>query len=109
MRDFSLTSDFTLFSLGLKSEIVVRHAHHCFYCEVEVKELPTMYESIMVKLFWICVDFLEDASDFFGITYEELNIWVFIIIHPLITIALALMLYKSLKRESALHSLARPR
>jgi hypothetical protein len=53
-----------------------------------MKELPTMYESIMVKLFWICVDFLEDASKFLGITYEELNIWVFIVIHPAITFVL---------------------
>ena len=37
-------------------------------------------------VFKICVIFLVDLADFFGITYEEINIWVFVIIWPALTI-----------------------
>ena len=38
------------------------------------------------KVFKICVIFLVDLADFFGMTYEEINIWVFVIIWPALTI-----------------------
>ena len=37
-------------------------------------------------VFKICVIFLVDLADFFGITYEEINIWIFVIIWPVLTI-----------------------
>lgn len=44
---------------------------------------------------------LVNLAKIFGISYEELNIWVFIIIHPLITLILfiwVLSLYRKIKK-----------
>jgi|TARA_R100001530_G_scaffold134580_1_gene109721 hypothetical protein len=40
----------------------------------------------MDTLFQWCVAVLYDASAYLGCTYEEINIYLFIIIHPLITL-----------------------
>ena len=37
-------------------------------------------------VFRICVVFLVDLAEFLGITYEEINIWIFVIIWPTLTI-----------------------
>ncbi len=37
-------------------------------------------------IFSICVYILVDMADFIGISYEALNIWVFVIIQPLLII-----------------------
>jgi len=37
-------------------------------------------------IFYWCVDILHDISAYLGCTYEEINIYLFIIIHPLITL-----------------------
>ncbi len=42
----------------------------------------------MSKLFDICVAILYWISDVTGLTYKEANIWIFVIIHPLLTIVL---------------------
>ena len=36
----------------------------------------------MQELFQICVDILRWIASETGITYEEANIWIFVIIHP---------------------------
>lgn len=36
-----------------------------------------------------CVRLLYDWATFFGITYEEINIWIFIVAWPIITLAMA--------------------
>ena len=36
--------------------------------------------------FRICVILLVDLSDFLGVSYEEINIWIFVIIWPALTI-----------------------
>ena len=83
MRDFSLTSNFSLFSIVLKFEIVVRQAHHCF--ALKGSNMESLYTALMAKLFWWCVDLLAYSAKTLGITYEELNIYVFIVLHPAIT------------------------
>ena len=48
-----------------------------------------------------CVKFLYLVADFFGITYEEINIWLFVIIGPLfflISIYLNYYFYKKIKK-----------
>jgi len=40
----------------------------------------------MSELFDICVDILYWISGLTGLTYKEANIWVFVIIHPLISL-----------------------
>ena len=42
----------------------------------------------MNDLFDLCVAILYWISDLSGLTYKEANIWIFVIIHPLITISL---------------------
>ena len=43
---------------------------------------------MMDQIFDWCVDVLIYWSGIFGITYKEINIWVFVIIWPLLTIIL---------------------
>ena len=38
------------------------------------------------ELFKLCVIFLVDLSNLIGVSYEEINIWIFVIIWPLLTI-----------------------
>lgn len=39
-------------------------------------------EEAIITIFWYCVDILNVICDAIGITYEALNIWVFIVIQP---------------------------
>ena len=41
----------------------------------------------MNELFDLCVSILYCISDFTGLTYKEANIWIFVVIHPLITVS----------------------
>jgi hypothetical protein len=55
----------------------------------------------MSELFDCCVAILYWISDLTGLTYKEVNIWIFVIIHPLITLSLIyliLQLRRKLKR-----------
>ncbi len=45
-----------------------------------------------------CVHLLYDWATFFGITYEEINIWVFIVIWPVITLAMAVWILVLLRK-----------
>ena len=42
----------------------------------------------MHELFDICVEILYWIADATGLTYKQANIWIFVIIHPIITLAL---------------------
>lgn len=42
----------------------------------------------MSELFDICVDILYWIGDVTGVGYKAANIWIFVIIHPAITLAL---------------------
>lgn len=42
----------------------------------------------MDTIFWICVEILKVAANALGISYQALNVWLFVIIHPLITLLL---------------------
>ena len=37
-------------------------------------------------VFRICVVLLVDLADFLGVSYEEINIWIFVLIWPALTI-----------------------
>lgn len=37
-------------------------------------------------IFRLCVILLVDLADFLGVSYEEINIWIFVIIWPTLTI-----------------------
>ena len=41
-----------------------------------------MYDQIMTEVCNWCIRFLYKASDYLGMSYEEINVWLFIIIQP---------------------------
>ena len=51
----------------------------------------------MDMIFWICVKIMQVMSDVLGITYQELNVLLFVIIHPILTLSF-IFLYKKYKR-----------
>ena len=42
-----------------------------------------MYDQLMQFVFDWCVGFLVWWANAWGITYEELNVWLFVIVHPI--------------------------
>ena len=42
----------------------------------------------MDTIFWICVKIMQVMSDMLGITYQQLNVILFVILHPVITTVL---------------------
>lgn len=48
----------------------------------------------MHELFDICVATLYWIAELTGLTYKEANIWIFVIIHPLLTLMLFLMVLR---------------
>lgn len=46
----------------------------------------------MAQIFDWCVDILVYWAGVLGITYKEINVWVFVIIWPILTIILALLI-----------------
>ena len=42
----------------------------------------------MEDFFWWCVDVMDLSAAWLGLTYEEWNVILFVIIHPLITLVL---------------------
>jgi len=56
------------------------------------------------KLFWLCVKFLHWLAAKFKITYEAINIWIFCVVWPLITLALIVVIVlQHLKIEQLTH------
>ena len=51
------------------------------------------WELLNKQIFWMCVDALNVCADYIGITYEELNILIFIIGMPGIILILLVMLW----------------
>ena len=45
-------------------------------------------------VFNICVKFLYDAAAILGITYEEINVWLFCVIWPILTIYMSYEIIK---------------
>jgi hypothetical protein len=58
----------------------------------------------MNDFFNLCVNILKVSADFCGMTYQEINIWLFVIIHPLITLGLFVWLIIALKKNRRLKS-----
>jgi len=69
--------------------------------EQYIKALATMGESgigWIDGLFKLCVIFLVDLSDLLGLTYEEINIYIFVIIWPCLTLYQTIRIFR-LKRK----------
>ena len=52
----------------------------------------------MDAIFDWCVEVLVYFAGVFGITYKEINVWVFVIIWPILTLALLTVLFLQQKR-----------
>tara|TARA_A200000159_G_C7311661_1_gene334906 strand:+ start:333 stop:497 length:165 start_codon:yes stop_codon:yes gene_type:complete len=37
-------------------------------------------------IFWTGVELLKDSAQMLGMTYQEINVWLFIVAHPAITL-----------------------
>ena len=48
----------------------------------------------MHELFDLCVAILYWIAELTGLTYKEANIWIFVIIHPLLTLVLFFMVLR---------------
>jgi len=53
----------------------------------------------MDTIFWICVELMIRTSKMLGITYQELNVILFVFLHPIITLIIWFK-YKKYKREA---------
>jgi hypothetical protein len=57
----------------------------------------------MNQIFDWCVNVLIYWANVFGITYKEINVWIFVIIWPLLTlllIGIIVMQYRMIRRSS---------
>ncbi|MAN58264.1 MAG: hypothetical protein CMC08_00330 [Flavobacteriaceae bacterium] len=59
----------------------------------------------MDTIFWICVKIMQVTSDFLGITYQQLNVILFVILHPIVTVVLFLK-YRKYKKLAKLNASA---
>ena len=61
----------------------------------------------MNKAFKWCVKVLEDLAAWLGITYEEINIWIFVIIEPIVFLVLIWIIYRQYHTIQALKAAIR--
>jgi hypothetical protein len=54
---------------------------------------------MMNAIFDWCVHLLEYVAPIIGLTYQELNVWLFVIIHPAITLGLFIAVVVLLRRR----------
>ena len=53
---------------------------------------------MMDVIFDWCVNILIYWANIFGITYKEINVWVFVIIWPILTILMAIVIFRQGQR-----------
>ena len=56
------------------------------------------YNNFINSLFYLCVDILNIMAKFLGISYELINILIFIIIYPLLLLFLFWIIYLQRKK-----------
>lgn len=59
------------------------------------------YDQIIDRIFGYCVELLIIGAQSLGMTYEELNVWFFIVIEPIIFIAVLFFAWR-LRNQNAL-------
>ena len=62
------------------------------------------YNNFINSLFYLCVDILDIMAKFLGISYELINILIFIIIYPLLLLFLFWIIYFQRKKISILEN-----
>jgi hypothetical protein len=61
---------------------------------------------MMDRIFDWCVSILVYWAGIFGITYKEINVWVFVVIWPILTIVLAAVIIWQQKRIQQLSKMS---
>jgi mannose/fructose/N-acetylgalactosamine-specific phosphotransferase system component IID len=62
----------------------------------------------MDTIFWICVQIMIKASSFLGITYQQLNVILFVILHPAITLLLFYFFIRYKRKYEAIKDAVKP-
>ena len=58
-----------------------------------------MYDQLMVKICNWCIQFLRDVSISTGFSYEEINVWLFIIIQPSLIVLFFVLWIKEKRKK----------
>jgi hypothetical protein len=53
---------------------------------------------MMDQIFDWCVNILIYWANIFGMTYKEINVWVFVIIWPVLTTVMAIVIFRQWRR-----------
>ncbi len=51
------------------------------------------FTTMIDRIFWICVEFLHWLAETYGMTYEAVNVWIFCVIWPALTVALIVIVF----------------
>ena len=66
------------------------------------------YEQIINQIFDYCVDLLVVSARYVGMTYEEINVWFFIVFEPIIFALVALYAIHQRKKVRLLKNRQKP-
>ena len=58
----------------------------------------------MDTVFDLCVELLLLLAQLSGLTYKEINVWIFCIVWPLMTLAMAVWIYRLVRENKLLKS-----
>jgi hypothetical protein len=58
----------------------------------------------MDTIFWICVEIMRVSASILGITYQQLNVILFVILHP----AISFFLYRKYRKYKKLYESVKP-
>jgi hypothetical protein len=56
----------------------------------------------MTTIFDLCVEFLYICAGLFGMTYKEVNVWIFCIVWPVLTVGMAVWIYRLVRENRRL-------
>ena len=58
----------------------------------------------MTTIFDLCVEFLYICAGLFGMTYKEVNVWIFCIVWPVLTVGMAVWIYRLVRENKRLRA-----
>ena len=58
----------------------------------------TLASASMNNVFYWCVDTLKFYAGLFGMTYEEINVWIFCIIEPIVFLAMLIVIIRQARK-----------
>ena len=70
-----------------------------------ILQLSIMYFLTTNDIFYKCVALLKYFAAMFGMTYEEINVWIFCVIWPLITLLMIFWIFHLIRKNNQLRKL----